>query len=454
LVANKETLLRLYRALVRSKLDYGCLVYGAARKSYIKNLDPIHHQGLRICLGAFRTTPVQSLYAEAGEPPLSLRRRRLAMNYVLKLRSNPANPCYKCVFKPKFLDKYRNKPNEIPPLGIRVLTDLEQCGINVENVSDDPMCFDFPPWTLTSPSINLNLTVFRKDSVDPVVLKQRFLEEIEGYDGYDQIYTDGSKKEERVAAAVVSKVGKNYEKHKIRINDFSSIYTAELVAIYMALTRARKSRSRSFLILSDSLSSLQALANRNRVNCYVEKVLDFHAKVIAEGKSVVFMWVPSHIGIVGNEMADEAAKAALDIPHGQNMKIPFSDFKCRTIQWVGQEWKIKWDEEVGNKLFEIKPDLFEKLPSVVLNRKEETLLSRIRLGHTHVTHGFILRREERPWCIGCDQPFTVRHVFFECWDLFHVRMRFFGLKDMKGIFRMEPRVLFDFLKEVNFYVRF
>ena len=33
-----------------SKLDYGCIVYGSARKSYLQMLDPIHNQGLRLCL--------------------------------------------------------------------------------------------------------------------------------------------------------------------------------------------------------------------------------------------------------------------------------------------------------------------------------------------------------------------------------------------------------------------
>ena len=64
--ADRQVLLRLYRALIRSKLDYGCIVYGSARPSYIKRLDTVHNQGLRLCLGAFRTSPVQSLYVEAN----------------------------------------------------------------------------------------------------------------------------------------------------------------------------------------------------------------------------------------------------------------------------------------------------------------------------------------------------------------------------------------------------
>ena len=65
--ADRKVMLRLYRSLVRSKLDYGCSVYGSARKSYMQILDHVHNQGLRLCLGAFRTSPLESLYVDAHE---------------------------------------------------------------------------------------------------------------------------------------------------------------------------------------------------------------------------------------------------------------------------------------------------------------------------------------------------------------------------------------------------
>ena len=71
--ADKKVLLRLYRSLIRSKLDYGCVVYGSARKSYLSKLDTIHNQGLRLALGAFKTSPINSLYIEANEPSLNLK---------------------------------------------------------------------------------------------------------------------------------------------------------------------------------------------------------------------------------------------------------------------------------------------------------------------------------------------------------------------------------------------
>jgi len=59
--ADQNTLLTLYGTLIRSKLDYGAIIYGSGRKSYLKILEPVANQALRICIGAFRTSPVSSL---------------------------------------------------------------------------------------------------------------------------------------------------------------------------------------------------------------------------------------------------------------------------------------------------------------------------------------------------------------------------------------------------------
>ena len=78
---DKTSLLRLYRSLVRSKLDYACFVYWTASESVLKMIDPVHNAAIRIATGAFRTSPRVSLYAESGEPPLHYRRKQLALQY-------------------------------------------------------------------------------------------------------------------------------------------------------------------------------------------------------------------------------------------------------------------------------------------------------------------------------------------------------------------------------------
>ena len=106
--ADRTTLLNLYRSLIRSKLDYGSIVYGSPRKSYLQMLDTVHNQGLRLALGAFRTSPVSSLNVEADEPSLWLRREKLSLQYASRLAINPSNPAFEVTFPPP-----KKKPNAI-----------------------------------------------------------------------------------------------------------------------------------------------------------------------------------------------------------------------------------------------------------------------------------------------------------------------------------------------------
>ena len=121
--ADRSVLMRLYCSFVHSRLEYGCTVFSSASKSYLKKLEPIQNQGLRICLGAFRASPMQSLYVEANEPPLYLRFDKLCIQYALKWGSNPDNPTYN-VFNPQFYDLDYKKPSAIRSFEHRVEEDL------------------------------------------------------------------------------------------------------------------------------------------------------------------------------------------------------------------------------------------------------------------------------------------------------------------------------------------
>ena len=58
--ADQHTLSHPYRSLVRSKLDYGSVVYGFTRESYLRMLGLIQNHALRLCLGAFRTSTLHT----------------------------------------------------------------------------------------------------------------------------------------------------------------------------------------------------------------------------------------------------------------------------------------------------------------------------------------------------------------------------------------------------------
>ena len=182
---DRSVLLNLYRSLVRSKLDYGSIVYGSARKSYLKCLDTIHHQGLRFALGAFRTSP--ALYT---------RREKLSLQYTMKLAANPKNPAHNCVFNPKYERFYNNTHSAIKPLGLRIQPLLEQDNISIKNVQP----FSLPskePWTQNPPKVILDLHKNKKSEVDSHIFKTEFLEIKSAYKHYISIYTDGSKQDEK-----------------------------------------------------------------------------------------------------------------------------------------------------------------------------------------------------------------------------------------------------------------
>ena len=83
------------------------------------------------------------------------------------------------------------------------------------------------------------------------------------------------------------------------------------------------------MILSDSLSSLQSILNLKYDHPVLVQILELYTEMAREGSEIVFIWVPSHVGIRGNSTADSAAKDALDGDISIEL-IPFSDLKPHT----------------------------------------------------------------------------------------------------------------------------
>ena len=92
-------------------------------------LDPIHNQGLRLALGAFRTSLVASLYVEADEPSLNSRREKLSLQYAIRLAANPSNPAHEVTFPPNYVDLYEQTPKAIKSFGISISPLLESANI-------------------------------------------------------------------------------------------------------------------------------------------------------------------------------------------------------------------------------------------------------------------------------------------------------------------------------------
>ena len=181
------------------------------------------------------------------------------------------------------------------------------------------------------------------------------------------------------------------------------------------------------MIFSDSLSAVQALGKLKTDHPLLIQIQELLHKINTDEKKIVFMWVPGHVGIRGNEAADRAAKEAFDKKPTADL-MPFSDLKLLTAKYVYQIWQKEWDESVlvSNKFHEILLKLPNKLLSFCNTRqKNPTVLNRLRIGHSYLTHSFILRKEEAPVCSACNAVITVKHILIECADLFEIKKKDF-----------------------------
>ena len=443
--ADRKVLLRLYRSLIRSKLDYGCFIYGSARKSYLKTLESIHHQGLRIVLGAFRTSPVESLYTETNEAPLELRREKLALQYYLKLKSCPSNPAFECTFNPKYKPLFSRKENVIKTFGLRMETILEESEIPIDNIHES-IISENPPWTLKQPKVILDLTNTPKTNTQPAIFLEKFEDIKNNYNDFTHIYTDGSKDNDKTGCAAVL----DDTISKQRIPNDASIFSAEIKGIDIALDLVAESLNEKFIIFSDSLSVLISIKNRKQDNPLIIKLLNKHNS-LSNFKTIHYCWIPSHIGIRGNEKADCAAKNALT-QNIDDMKIPYTDFKPAVNKYILNKWQQRWNENGYNKLFSIKPILGEWQPGFRKSRKEEVILSRLRIGHTKLTHSFIFDRDEQPECMACQTFYTVKHFLIECGDLTLARQEFYNVNNIKELFdNVSVSDILSFLRETNLY---
>ena len=110
---------------------------------------------------------------------------------------------------------------------------------------------DVSPWCMPVPVVRFNLTKLKKSETKPEQYKQLFLE-LSSYPNHSKIFTDGSKCNEKVAAAAAAD-GNFQSPSWCRLPYNCSIYTAELHAIHLALRLICQSKKKPFLVLSDSL---------------------------------------------------------------------------------------------------------------------------------------------------------------------------------------------------------
>ena len=362
------------------------------------------------------------------------------------LRAYTDNPAYDCVFTPPYTAIYDKHPNKTPPFGIRIKNHLTAIKIDEESIL--PITVPkAPPWELSKVKVIMDLRKHKKSETNHDVILQEFAEIKFKYADFSTIYTDGSKDDTKVAAAAVH----GTESATCSLPSDASIFTAEAKAIILALKFVQRSDKHKFLICSDSLSCLLAIQNSKLKNGLINRITYLVDRLVGNGKDIVFLWVPSHVGIHGNTVVDRVGALDNDVDH---CRLPYTDFRPAIRNYIFKLWCDIWDSLERNKLRELKPLLGESHISYKC-RKDQVVMTRCRIGHSRFTHEHLLKDEPAPECIPCDCKLSVKHVLIDCVDFALIRKKYYTFDNMLDLFRGTPyNNIINFLREIGLYNKF
>ena len=238
-------------------------------------------------------------------------------------KSNPYSPVHKILLMTTPAKQNMKTwviPKKIRPFSLRISDLLNEIKINTKIVHHTILS-KTAPWTIRQPTINLELAKLPKIKTHSITYQEKLIKIQNKFPDHYHIYTDGSKQGKKVGCAAISQKKETLK----RLPNEASIYSAETTAIDLAMNIIANHKASKFIIYTDSKSVLLALQNRDTSSPLITKLLN-KLNTLSKNNNIIFTWIPSHIGIQGNEKADKAAKKVLQIDMCKS-KIPYTDLK-------------------------------------------------------------------------------------------------------------------------------
>ena len=392
------------------------------------------------------------------------------MHYYVKTRACIDNPAHHALheFDRTTRDLYAPRPNgrggmtrpPAPPIGLKVEEAMTSAEINAELVC--PLRTpNFPPGTHDyDPKKHDLIEGVSKCMISGQEAQAKFNEFREAQGSHDEVYTDGSKMNERVgAAAVTNRHFQNGEttcrQLSKRLPDNSTIFAAEATAISLALNYYQHMGPvhHDVVVYSDSMSCLQAIEGEDTENPFICHIMNLLWSLSDKGTRVRFCWVPSHCGIDGNERVDQLAKETLNQDIDPLASVHYTDMKPLVNSYIQKLVQTKWDVAVhGRDLYLLKPTLGPPKKFQHLTRAEEVVITRLRIGHTKATKSHILSRGPPTGCHHCGQTLTIDHMLLECALLQECRDEYYTVDSLNALFETIPETcIVEFLREAGFF---
>jgi len=98
-----------------------------------------------------------------------------------------------------------------------------------------------------------------------------------------------------------------------------------------------------------------------------------------------------------------------------------------------EEWQDIWNSASNNKLCAIYP-VGTSCGNNPTSRCEAVIINGLKIGHSRLTHSYLLSGEDLPTCASGDPPLTVKHMLLDCPDLQVIQQKYFTASSLKDIF--------------------
>ncbi|GBM90763.1 hypothetical protein AVEN_188985-1 [Araneus ventricosus] len=222
------------------------------------------------------------------------------------------------------------------------------------------------------------LTRAPKHTQHPEMMRQLPLELINNIPSQALVlYIDGNKSDSgRTGSGVYAKAEDGLVfRCRFRNPDNCSVFRSELLAIREALNFVLHFENSDIYILTDSKSSIQYLKNWPEIREKTGQEVISKIATLSQKSRVCFQWIPSHVGVFGNEEADVLAKEGSALPSATSSELFTSEIFSVHKAKANSAWKNPptHDWYAGNR-----PGL--SLQSVG-TRSAQTALARLRSGH-------------------------------------------------------------------------
>ena len=414
---------RIYRNYILPKMTYGEELFDLAPKKYLNTLDRIQNQALRNISGLRKSTKIELLHIITNIDPLHIRRKKKKLLLFTRFIRNKNNPAGK-LFKQKNNDQ--NDRNDTQSLVNSTLMLKKKIGFfqNTIRFLDNP----YPIWKLDEIKIDIGITkqISKKTTKECIMKKvtEKYIDE--NYKEHHKMYTDASKEANKVGVGTFNEVENNNQ--CLRATDRIAITTGELIAIdrVLQMISNQQNYQHPICICTDSLGACKALRSIEDKHARPDLSLSIHKRYTnlkEKGANITILWIPSHIGIDGNEVADRNAnigrlKDRVDI----NCKLGYNEVKSMINEMVNEKiYKKEIEENTHPKIkrfTEMIPKVFGKIKMEGGNK----LLNRIRVGVTTFENA-----NTEIYCRRCKTQITIEHCIHECKLFYKERSR---LKDI------------------------